>query len=141
MTLYSDTLALAESTDSVTSSDSTDSESSSETFSPQDHMKMMQGGMSGMRPMGPPPEGMGSPGLPPEIDTDSDGTLSEDEYENLVSQLGEQNSLSTEDFFAKFDTDGDGEITGSEMEAVQSSETSDTAPIGPPPPPPSGDFI
>ncbi|MFZ5969356.1 MAG: EF-hand domain-containing protein [Bacillota bacterium] len=112
---------------------STDSEASREALSPEDHMKRMQGGAPRMKPMGPPPEGMEQPSLSSEIDTDSDGTLSEDEYENLVSLFGDENALSTEDFFTKFDTDGDGEITSSEIETVLGEENSDMKPMGLPP--------
>lgn len=64
------------------------------------------------------------------IDADGDGTISEDEYENLISQSGIKNALSAEDFFKKYDSDGDGEITSEEMSAVK------TGKMMPPPPPP-----
>ncbi len=62
------------------------------------------------------------------LDADGDGTISEDEYNNLISQLGIKNALSAEDFFAKYDTDGDGEITSEELGA------GNTGRMMPPPP-------
>ncbi|BCN29397.1 EF-hand domain-containing protein [Anaeromicropila herbilytica] len=59
------------------------------------------------------------------IDADGDGTISEDEYNKLISQLGIKDALSAKDFFSEFDTDGDGEITSTEMDAKR--------PMGPPP--------
>ncbi len=64
------------------------------------------------------------------IDADGDGTISEDEYDTLISQLGIQNAPSAKDFFAKYDSDGDGEITSEEMQAK------DTGKMMPPPLPP-----
>lgn len=68
---------------------------------------------------------------PATIDLDSDGTLSANEYEELMSQMGISDGLSAEDFFAQYDTDGDGEITLSEMEA--SKPMMPMKPMGPPP--------
>ena len=65
------------------------------------------------------------------LDLDGDGTLSSDEYENLVKQLGLENALSSEDFFTKYDTDEDGEITAEELRAVNGEKRM------PPPPPPA----
>lgn len=62
------------------------------------------------------------------IDTDGDGTISADEYDSLISQMGINDAQSSEDFFAQFDTDGDGEITASEMDASKPMR-----PMGPPP--------
>lgn len=62
------------------------------------------------------------------IDTDEDGTISADEYDSLISQMGIKDAQSSEDFFAQFDTDGDGEITASEMDASKPMR-----PMGPPP--------
>lgn len=59
------------------------------------------------------------------IDADGDGTLSTDEFDALMSQLGITNAPDAEDFFAQFDTNGDGEITSTEMDANK--------PMGPPP--------
>ena len=64
------------------------------------------------------------------LDLDGDGTLSSDEYENLIEQLGLKNALSSEDFFTKYDTDEDGEITAEELRAVNGEKRM------PPPPPP-----
>lgn len=56
------------------------------------------------------------------IDADGDGTISADEYEELVEKLGITNAPEADDFFAQYDTDGDGEITAAEMEAVKPGE-------------------
>ncbi len=63
------------------------------------------------------------------IDADGDGTISEDEYDSLISQLGIQNAPSAQDFFTKYDSDGDGEISSEEM------QTKDIGKMMPPPPP------
>ena len=63
------------------------------------------------------------------IDADGDGTISEDEYDSLISQLGIQNAPSAQDFFTKYDYDGDGEISSEEM------QTKDIGKMMPPPPP------
>lgn len=59
------------------------------------------------------------------IDADGDGTISTDEYEALMEEMGIEDPMSAEDFFSLFDADGDGEITAAEMEASK--------PAGPPP--------
>lgn len=59
------------------------------------------------------------------IDADSDGTISTDEYENLISQLGLTDAPSTEEVFSALDTNEDGEISIDELEANK--------PSGPPP--------
>jgi Ca2+-binding EF-hand superfamily protein len=53
------------------------------------------------------------------IDADGDGTISADEYDTLISQLGIKDALSAEEFFAQYDTDEDGEITSTEMDALK----------------------
>ncbi len=68
-------------------------------------------------PMGPPPEE--AQGLSSEIDTDGNGSLSSDEYESMISQLGVQDALSTEDFFSRYDTNEDGEISPDEVTAMK----------------------
>ena len=63
------------------------------------------------------------------IDEDSDGTISSDEYEDMISQMGIPNALSAEEFFTQYDTDGDGEITQEEMPepgSVGASQTGTT---------------
>jgi Ca2+-binding EF-hand superfamily protein len=65
------------------------------------------------------------------IDVDGDGTISMDEYDTLISQLGIKDAASAEDFFAQYDTDANGEITSAEMDA--SKPTEEIPPMGPPP--------
>lgn len=50
-----------------------------------------------------------------EIDADGDGTISADEYEEMMKQMGISDALSAEEFFAQFDTNEDGEISVEEM--------------------------
>lgn len=86
------------------------------------------------RPMMPPP-------MPPSeeeeelssaIDTDGDGTISADEYDALLAQLGIDDAASADEFFAQYDTNSDGEITIAEMEEAQTN-TMIMPPMGPPP--------
>ncbi len=70
-------------------------------------------------PMGPPPEE--AQGLPSGIDTDGDGSLSSDEYESMISQLGIEDALSAVDFFSRYDTNEDGEISADEIAAMKDS--------------------
>ena len=49
------------------------------------------------------------------IDADSDGTISTDEYEEMISQMGITNALSADEFFAQYDVNEDGEISQDEM--------------------------
>ncbi len=51
------------------------------------------------------------------IDADGDGTISSDEYQTMISQMGLEYALSAEKFFSLYDTDGDGEISSEEMNA------------------------
>lgn len=51
------------------------------------------------------------------IDADGDGTISADEYDDLMAEMGITNPLSADEFFAQYDTDEDGEITAAEMDA------------------------
>jgi Ca2+-binding EF-hand superfamily protein len=64
--------------------------------------------------MAPPPKNEPG-GLSSEIDTDSDGTLSEDEYDLMISEMGIQDALTSTDFFAQYDLNEDGEISSEEM--------------------------
>lgn len=66
------------------------------------------------------------------IDADSDGTISADEYDEMIAQMGIGNALSAEDFFTQYDANGDGEISQDEMPEPGSA-------VGRrmPPPPPS----
>jgi Ca2+-binding EF-hand superfamily protein len=62
------------------------------------------------------------------VDADGDGTISEDEYDELMSQMGITDAACAKDFFAQYDTDADGEITSAEMDAGIPM-----GPMGPPP--------
>lgn len=136
------TNAVAVDTDSSEETDASVTISKSRTnMSLEDSMKKMQGGK-----MPPPPPPMdetsdettdstvalktstttSSTGELGDIDADGDGTLSSDEYETMISQMGISDGTSAEDFFAQYDTDGDGEITKDEMNAARPT-------MGPPP--------
>lgn len=65
------------------------------------------------------------------IDADGDGTISSDEYETMISQMGLEYALSAEKFFSLFDTDGDGEISSEEMNG--NLMTMSPPPMGPSP--------
>ena len=136
------TNALAVDTDSSEETDTSATISKSRTnMSLEDSMRKMQGGK-----MPPPPPPMdetpeettdstvalktstttSTTGELGDIDADGDGTLSSDEYETMISQMGISDGISAEDFFTQYDTDGDGEITKDEMDAAR-------PPMGPPP--------
>lgn len=65
------------------------------------------------------------------IDADNDGTISADEYDALIAQLGITDAATAEEFFAQYDTNEDGEITSAEMDVKDSNR-----PMMPPPPKP-----
>ena len=64
------------------------------------------------------------------IDADSDGTISSDEYEDMISQMGIPDALSAEEFFTQYDTDEDGEITQEEMPEPGSVGAGQTGQVG-----------
>ena len=64
--------------------------------------------------------------IPTDIDADGDGSLSTDEYDAMVSQMGVSDALSAEDFFKEYDTNSDGEITADEIIAALNSATQST---------------
>lgn len=91
----------------------------------KDHLGMMQN--RSKVPVIPPEfseegEENETSGIPGSIDTDGDGSISADEYENLIEKLGITNAPSADEFFTRYDTDGDGEITGAEMDAGRSGD-------------------
>ena len=65
------------------------------------------------------------------IDADSDGTISTDEYSEMIAQMGISNALSVEEFFNQYDVNADGEISQDEMPEPGSVRGREMAP--PPP--------
>lgn len=123
-------------TDAIELVDSTDSKSTTESYSPEDHMKMMRG----MKPMGPPPpkpsgsdEDTDVSSLLSEIDSDDDDSITEEEYAEYLSASENENTVSTEDFFKTFDSDEDGKVTSAEIEKVGDNQKQGVRPMGPPP--------
>ena len=49
------------------------------------------------------------------IDADGDGTISTDEYEVMIEQMGIANAMTADEFFTEYDTNEDGEISVDEM--------------------------
>lgn len=80
---------------------------SEEEYSSSDHMDMMRGGKTAPK--------LTQASTTSSIDTDGDGTISADEYEEMISQMGIPNAMSADDFFAQFDVNEDGEISQDEM--------------------------
>ena len=70
---------------------------------------------TGPPPMGPPPTQAQS--ISSDIDLDSDGTISTDEYDSAIAQMGITDAPSSKDFFAQVDTNSDGEISVDELNA------------------------
>lgn len=84
-------------------------------YSAAEHMVMMQG--SKMMPeyaLGENEE-QEEAGDISSIDEDGNGTISTDEYETMISQMGIPNALDSEEFFAQYDSNEDGEISEDEM--------------------------
>ncbi len=72
------------------------------------------------------------------IDADGDGTLSTDEYQNLLVKLGIDDAATADDFFAQYDTNSDGEISMDEIDSQGGMMPPPTEPpMGPPPMEPS----
>ncbi|MCR4436948.1 MAG: EF-hand domain-containing protein [Clostridiales bacterium] len=128
------TAAETTTTETAALDESTGTQRQSESYSPEEHMKMMRGGMQGMRPIGPPPGGaQGLQDMLSQADSDEDGSVTKEEYENLISQSNDENTLSTEDFFSIFDSNGDGKITSADLEKAQESGMQGMKLMGPPP--------
>lgn len=95
-------------------------------------------GMKGVGgPPPPPPPGTSSGvsedplGVFNMVDSDSDGSISETEYNTLTEGILEVTGSELSSSFLDFDADGDGVLNGSELRAVL-----DEAGFAPPPPPP-----
>lgn len=58
------------------------------------------------------------------IDADGDGTISTDEYEVMIEQMGIAGAMSADEFFTEYDTNEDGEISLEEMPEPGSIEPS-----------------
>jgi len=83
--------------------------------------------LKAQRPTGLPPTQAQS--ISSDIDLDSDGTVSTDEYDSAIAQMGITNAPSSKDFFAQVDTNSDGEISVDELKAQRPTGP----PMGPPP--------
>ena len=71
--------------------------------------------LKAQRPTGLPPTQAQS--ISSDIDLDSDGTVSTDEYDSAIAQMGITDAPSSKDFFAQVDTNSDGEISVDELNA------------------------
>ncbi|MCP3876615.1 MAG: hypothetical protein GY699_26200 [Desulfobacteraceae bacterium] len=92
------------------------------------------GGIGGQPPP-PPPTGAGNSSVDPlgvfdTVDSDSDGSISESEYNTLNEGILKVTGSVLASSFLDFDTDGDGKLNGSELRSVL-----DEAGFAPPPPP------
>lgn len=122
-----------------TTSDSNDSSDlMNSNISVEELMEMLKSGS-----MPPPPQGEATEANTEEstsetitddslsaYDTDGDGSISKDEYESMISELGIKNALSADELYAQYDTNEDGELSTDEIEAAHSQ----TQPLMPPPP-------
>lgn len=86
-------------------------------------------------PPPPPPGNSGDPSVDPlgifsTVDSNSDASISEDEYNTLTEGILEVTGNQFTSSFVDFDTDGDGLLNGSELKSVL-----DEAGFAPPPPP------
>lgn len=93
-------------------------------------------GLQGAGGPPPPPPGGASGstqdplGVFSSVDSDSDSTISEDEYNVLTEGILEVTGSEMSSTFLDFDTDEDGKLNGSELKSVL-----DEAGFAPPPPP------
>ncbi len=95
-------------------------------------------GVQGHQSPPPPPPSSGSAGSSEDplgifdsVDLDSDGTISESEYDILTQGITEVTGTELNTSFLNYDSDGDGFLNGAELRSVL-----DEAGIAPPPPPP-----
>ncbi len=87
--------------------------------------------------------GMAGGDLFGKVDSDGDGSVSQDELQGLLEKMSGGTASKTgtrsDELFAKLDTDGDGQLSQAEFDAGRPSEqASGTAGGGMPPPPPGG---
>ncbi|MFH2061274.1 MAG: EF-hand domain-containing protein [Pseudomonadota bacterium] len=92
-------------------------------------------GAGGFPPPPPPDSSTGSSedplGVFATVDSNSDGAISESEFNTLTQGILEVTGTELNSSFLDFDTDGDGVLNGSELRSVM-----DAAGFAPPPPPP-----
>jgi len=122
---------------SSTSTDETSSSTSTKELSFEDLIGLLSSSKSQSEMAPPPPPQQGGQGaLPTDVDSDGDGSLSTDEYDKMISNMGINGALSSTDFFSQYDVNNDGEISADEMPEPGSvapnmtsstSETSDLA--------------
>ena len=122
-------------TDETASDSDSGSRSSGKKLSAEEIMEMMK---SGTMPPPPPMNEMeelssdtAEDDSLSEYDTDGNGSISKEEYETMLSQLGVTDALSADDLYSQYDTDGDGELNSEEIDAIKEQ----TRPMMPPPPP------
>ena len=77
------------------------------------------------------------------VDSDGDGSVSQDELQSLLEKMSggtaSKTGTSSDELFAKLDTDGDGQLSQAEFDAGRASDqASGAAGGGMPPPPPGG---
>ncbi|MBA3011879.1 MAG: EF-hand domain-containing protein [Proteobacteria bacterium] len=81
-------------------------------------------------PPPPPPPGEDPLGVFNIVDSDSDSTISESEFNTLTQGILEVTGTELNSSFIDFDTDKDGKLNGSELKSIL-----DQAGFAPPPPP------
>lgn len=119
--------AQREATAATTSSESEDTTISTakdnNELSLDEHIGIMSNSKSPMMrpPMGPHPKEETTSTT--NYDTDGDGTISADEYEAAIKDMGVTDADSVEDFFKEYDTNSDGELSMDEL-GLNNTDTS-----------------
>jgi len=86
-----------------------------------EEMNQQRGGMQGAPPAGPPPDPAEKFA---ELDTDANGTLSQDELDAMATDFAADTgqTIDMTDAISSYDTDGDGELNQDEMDTMMQAQ-------------------